>query len=75
MVAALEELGDEVSRDDVEGHEVDLGFVEAADLDECLIHLKDLSNLKSVRLDGPSVTDAALIHIKGLRRLEILQLR
>jgi len=43
-------------------------------LDAGLIHLKRLTNLRSLSLSGTQVIDAGVVHLKGLAALEDLRL-
>ena len=43
--------------------------------DTGLAHLKDLTNLKDLRIDGNKISDAGLAHLKNLTKLELLNLR
>jgi Leucine-rich repeat (LRR) protein len=45
-----------------------------SETDGMLVHLSQLSNLRSLRLAGPRVTDERLIHLKSLTALETLKL-
>ena len=39
-----------------------------------LVHLKGLTNLRELNLNGTDITDAGLVHLEGLTNLQSLQL-
>ena len=51
------------------------GWTGAASIDTGLEHLKALTELQSLNLDGTNVTDAGLEHLTGLTELYVLSLR
>ena len=70
-VTALEKLGAKIYR--VLGSEVDAVDLRDTQItDAGLIHLKGMTKLVNLHLDGTSITDAGLVHLKELTNLKAL---
>ena len=68
---ALEKLGAKIYR--VLGSEVDAVDLRDTQItDAGLIHLKGMTKLVNLHLDGTSITDAGLVHLKELTNLKAL---
>ena len=68
---ALEQLGAKIYR--VLGSEVDAVDLRDTQItDAGLIHLKGMTKLVNLHLDGTSITDAGLVHLKELTNLKAL---
>ena len=79
-VAALEKLYAIISRNEqgeVVGVDFDTlvrAFDEISITDAELVHLKGLTNLQEINLNGTQITDAGLVHLNGLVSLKKLNL-
>lgn len=75
-VAAIEKLGGKVDVDDTSPKKpvIRVIFKGGKVTDAGLVHLRGLSELKTLYLDGSSITDAGLVNLKGLTKLETLGL-
>jgi len=51
---------------------IELDFNDAVITDKMTSVLKDLKNLKSLRINSPEITDAAIKNIKSLKQLDVL---
>ena len=75
-LAAIQKVGGKFERDDAAPDKpvvlVSFGVTQAGDDD--VSHVKGLSKLKKLTLNGTKITDAGLDHVKGLGSLEKLYL-
>ena len=74
-VAALKKLGARIKQDD-QGNVVELNLSRSKITDSWLMHLKELTNLKSLVIGGigSQITDAGLVNLKGMTKVEELLL-
>ena len=70
----LKKLGAYIRRNE-QGEVVEVVFNFNDITDAGLVHLKGMTNLRSLRLSGPKITDAGLAHLKDLTNLQTLNLR
>ena len=73
-IAAIKKLGGTVILDKTSGEVVEVNLRFTPITDAGLEHLKGLTSLTTLYLDGPPITDAALEHLKGLTSLTYLNL-
>ena len=71
-VRAIERLDGFVEM--IDGHAFYVSLCETEVSDADLVHLKELTMLNILALDGTEVTDAGLEHIKGLTHLKELEI-
>lgn len=73
-IAAIRDMGGESMTGPFTGNDVLLYLHDSGITDAGLVHVKGLTQLKSLWLDGTAITDSGLAHLEGLKGLENLSL-